>query len=519
MYAFVAFVFAAAFSCGSLNAISAKAATTPTYDTFKMENGAAVRIQTVEQEDGSQKETNGIRFSADISAEEYTALTEYGAKFGFVIVAKDILGNTELEADTVFGENSAFYFAGQEAVAGKKKATNVRAEYADVDGDGTKELCGALTNLLTSNLTRAFVGRGYVAIPSASETVAQEDGITQTVVTAYEYHFAPYYADDGNIADDIKNNTRSMYYIAQKAIEAKDANTAVLQEKYISVYSSSNYKYIVNYHYTALDGTETIVSEGKYAPLNSSVDISGNIQEKVTYQEKEYQLSSVSNEGKPRSGLVYATLLQEFDVYYNQVDENVVNVQTKLESMLTAENASETYFGGTMEYVDNQLSATDKYGSFSWLASGRETVTLSQQFLAELRASGVQTLRVKTIYATVEGLAGIFFDSGCVAITSGYAYEYHFSSRENDVADTEQQKLVGTLTVADGKTYLTTGVDGYIYFDIRNVTGDIVLTAYEGSTEVKHSGSEAMVDWIMDDFTVLTQSVDELTGDGLIIIR
>lgn len=516
MYAFVALVCATSFLSSTLNGINAKAATVPTYDTFKMENGAAVRIQTVEQEDGLQKETNGIRFSADISAEEYTALTDYGAKFGFVIVAKDILGNTELEADTVFGENSAFYFAGQEAVSGKKKATNVRAEYADVDGDGTKELCGALTNLLTSNLTRAFVGRGYVAIPSASETVAQEDGTTQTVVTAYEYHFAPYYADDGNIADDIKNNTRSMYYIAQKAIEAKDANTAVLQEKYISVYSSNNYKYIVNYHYTALDGTETIVSEGKYAPLNSSVDISGSIQDKVTYQEKEYQLSSVANAGKPRSGLVYATILQEFDVYYNEVG---ANVQTKLEDMLTADGASAKYFNSTMEYVDNQLSATDEYGSFSWLASGRKTVTLSQQFLAELRASGVQTLRVKTIYATVEGLAGIFFDSGCVAITSGYAYEYHFSSRENDVTDTEQQKLVGTLTVADGKTYLTTGVDGYIYFDIRNVTGDIVLTAYEGSTEVKHSGSEAMVDWIMDDFTVLTQSVDELTGDGLIIIR
>lgn len=517
MYAFVAFVFAAAFSCGSLNAISAKAATTPTYDTFKMENGAAVRIQTVEQEDGSQKETNGIRFSADISADEYTALTDYGAKFGFIIVAKDILGNTELEADTVFGENSAFYFgASSEAVAGKKKATNVRAEYTDIDDDGTKELCGALTNLIPSNLTRAFVGRGYVAIPSASETVTNEDGTTQTVVTAYEYHFAPYYADDGNIADDIKNNTRSMYYIAQKAIEAKDANSAVLQEKYISVYSSNNYKYIVNYHYTALDGTETSVTEGKYAPLNSSVDISGSIQEKVTYQEKEYQLSSVANAGKPRSGLVYATILQEFDVYYNEVG---ANVQTKLEDMLTADGASAKYFNSTMEYVDNQLSSTDKLGNWSFLAPGRKTVTFNKAFLAELRAIGVQTLRVKTIYATVEGLAGIFFDSGCVAITSGYGTQYHFSSRENDVTDTSTQKLIGTLTVSEGKTYLTTGSDGYIYFDIRNVTGDIVLTAYEGSTEVKHSGSEAMVDWSMDDFSVLTQSVDELTGDGLIIIK
>ena len=505
--------------CASMgvSAINVSAETALTYSTFKMQNGASVRIGSVADEESGRIVDGGLRFSADISESEYNALISAGSKFGFIIAASDKLGSLELDEKNVFTDPQVYYAGQENPDTTKVMVTNVRAEYANVDDDNEYELCGALTSIKESNLTRAFIGRAYVAIPTATETVENANGETETVVTSWEYHFAPYYADDGNIADDVKNNTRSMYYVAQKAVEAKDVNSATLNENYISKLSNRNYKYIINYHYTALDGTEATVAQEQFDTLNKEVEIT--VENQVEYNGKKYELSETANADQPRSGLVYATLLQTFDVFYNQIaEEGEVNVQTKLESMLTADGASKKYFDETMEYVDNELSATDEYGSWSWLASGRETVTFNQAFLSELRASGVQTLRVKTIYAAVEGLAGIFWNSGCVAITSGYDSIYHFSSRENDVTATNE-KLAGTLTIANGKTYLTTGADGYIYFDIRKVSGDIVLTAYEGQEEVKHAGSEAMVNWILDDFTVLTNSVDSLKGEGLIIIN
>lgn len=518
--AVAAFIMGGCASIG-VSAINVSAETTLTYNTFKMQNGASVRIGSVADEESGQIVDGGLRFSADISESEYNALISAGSKFGFIIAASDKLGSLELDEKNVF-TNPQVYYAGQENPDTTKiMVTNVRAEYANVDDDSEYELCGALTSIKESNLTRAFIGRAYVAIPTATETVENANGETETVVTSWEYHFAPYYADDGNIADDVKNNTRSMYYVAQKAVEAKDVNSDTLNENYISKLSNRNYKYIINYHYTALDGTETTVAQEQFDTLNKEVEIT--VENQVEYNGKKYELSETANADQPRSGLVYATLLQTFDVYYNQIAEKgEVNVQTKLESMLTADGASTKYFDGTMEYVDNELSATDDNSGLGFFTTGRESVTFTYDFLFELYESGVRTLRVKTIYATMEILGGIAqVPSECVVV-KGYNTEYHFSNREDDITDTSTQKLVGTMTTVENKTYLTAGADGYIYFDIRYVREyglEIQFVSYRTALWGNEIHSEVAVDWVMDDFTVMTETVDSLKGEGLIIIK
>ena len=514
--AVAAFIMGGCASIG-VSAINVSAETALTYNTFKMQNGASVRIGSVADEESGRIVDGGLRFSADISESEYNALISAGSKFGFIIAASDKLGSLELDEKNVF-TNPQVYYAGQENPdTTKVMVTNVRAEYANVDDDSEYELCGALTSIKESNLTRAFIGRAYVAIPTATETVENANGETETVVTSWEYHFAPYYADDGNIADDVKNNTRSMYYVAQKAVEAKDVNSDTLNENYISKLSNRNYKYIINYHYTALDGTETTVAQEQFDTLNKEVKIT--VENQIEYNGKKYELSETANADQPRSGLVYATLLQTFDVYYNQIaEEGEVNVQAKLESMLTAANASSDYFDSTMEYVDNELSATDDNSGLGFFTTGRESVTFTKKFLSELYDSGVRTLRVKTIYATMEILGGMAqVPSECVVV-KGYNTEYHFSNREDDITDTSTQKLVGTMTTVENKTYLTAGADGYIYFDIRYVS-EIQFVSYRTALWGNEIHSEVAVDWVMDDFTVLTEDVDTLQGEGLIIIK
>ena len=73
-----------------LSLTTAQAATIENTSTFKMEKGAAARIKTLTDKDGNEVESNGLRFSAEISQEEYTALKDAGARFGAVIVAKDL---------------------------------------------------------------------------------------------------------------------------------------------------------------------------------------------------------------------------------------------------------------------------------------------------------------------------------------------------------------------------------------------------------------------------------------------
>ena len=199
-----------------------------------MENGAAARIKSLTDSDGNVVESNGMRFSAEISVTEFENLKSAGAKFGVVIVANDLLKDTKIDANTVFGTNPSFYFTNEEG-GDKSKIAMLHISnpaYQNIDEDEQIEICGSIVNIQTSNFTRSFVGRAYVAIPKEN---------AETGEIEYEYHFAPYYNDN------ISNNTRCIYYIAQRAIEENKPEATTLKQKYIDPFAETDrYK---NYNY------------------------------------------------------------------------------------------------------------------------------------------------------------------------------------------------------------------------------------------------------------------------------
>lgn len=531
----------AACACVSMGAkaIDVNAATTPTYATFKMQEGASVRVGNVKDENDVVIDS-GLRFCAEISADEYNALIGVGAKFGMIIAASDQLGDVELNEKNVF-EDPLVYYDGQEnADTSKIMVTNVRAEYADVDNDGAKEICGALTNIKESNLTRPFVGRAYVAIPSKTETVETEDGTTE-----YEYHFAPYYANDGYTADDVQNNTRSVYYVAQKAVEAGDSSSDelkdALKEDYINKLSNKNYKYIINYHYKDADTTETHLQTAKFARLNSTVTMDKETEypDEITRTladgtKKTYELAPVTNAGLARSGLVYATLLQEFHVYYiEKTASEEQNAQATLENMISDTTKAELYFEGKLAYnaETGELEATTESGWAGLISPGQKSVIFTPAFIYELQQAGAKYLRVKTIYATPTELFGLISitETTCVKVEGYYTSSQHFSNRDSSI---ETEGTIGGLTTVDEKTYLTAGSDGYIYFDISkaikldgsNYTYNDgsaaegitfkACNAYNGDNHASEMGRE----WIIKELAALTAE-QVPTGEGLIIVQ
>ena len=374
--------------CGAFSSLSiktAKAEDSLTYASFTMEEGAAVRLV-----DGS----NGLRFSAEISEMEYAALNDAGARFGMLIVANDIIGGNaaNLTEETVFGKNPSFYFTNEEGGDTSKPAMlNVTASCQNIDEDTNVEICGSIVNIKTGNLTRPFVGVAYVAIPSASETVINEDGTTEKVVTDYEYHFAPYYGDD------MANNTRCMYYVAQKAIEAGN-NAAVLQTNYIEAFASRAegklYKYNVVHHYIAANGAETTETEVQGGALNAT--IGAQAKSKTGYV---YDMERTASADK---GLVYAAGMQTLHIYYKtgSAEELLKDLfGTTEESRL---EASKKYCGGTLTLDENGNLISVDTGSTGLAGSGQITVVFTPEFIYELQRLGYTEIKADSISATSE---------------------------------------------------------------------------------------------------------------------
>lgn len=265
--------------------------------TFVMQEGASVQLfkrPSDESEPSTQNTVvpdNSMKFIAEISADEYDSLKNVGARFGMLIVAKDLIKDVALTPETVFGADSPFYFTNktENKVEGKKAMINITSpSCVNIDTDSNMEICGSIINIKLSNFTRSYVGLAYVQIPS-------ENG--------YEYQFAKFYNDD------MANNTRCLYYVAQRALgdaeldlnneeideagkEAAQDTITALNTTYFDKfnitdnerYSTLDYMYKVQHHYiehdSHLEGTgeaqHVIVythEEIFYAPLHSQQEI------------------------------------------------------------------------------------------------------------------------------------------------------------------------------------------------------------------------------------------------------
>lgn len=174
-----------------------------------MVKGASMRIGSAEE--GNTEESTGLRFTMQVSKADYEALdkTQYeNIEWGMLIAPVENVKAAEFNAENLFGANAKYVFNEENAAEGKYAAINVTetaltpASETNLkidNADNYYVFSGYMHTIKAGNLTRGFVGRGYVKYTVKGEETPQ-------------YKFAEYFG--GNA----ENNTRSAYYVAQKYV-------------------------------------------------------------------------------------------------------------------------------------------------------------------------------------------------------------------------------------------------------------------------------------------------------------
>ena len=464
-------------------ATKASAATIQNTTTFTMEEGAAARIKSLVDENGNTVENNGLRFSAEISLTEYESLKAAGAKFGAVIVAKDLAKTVEITEETVFGASPSFYFS-NETQEGNGKIAMLHVSSAaceNIDADENVEICGSIVNIAVSNFTRSFIGRVYIAMPQTDEG---------GVVTGYTYQFAPYYEDK------VENNTRCIYYVAQRAVEEEAQNATVLKEKYLDEFAKTDrftnyqYRYFVEHHYVESGdiGEESLIyteTESFYAQLNSAVSAYPIAKPLVDELEGMDFIFDVAISKETQTGLVYAAGMQTLHMYYvksTNISEGdkAQTLETVLKEFLSTKpedvqknfdvNTSE---GGTWsaEPIPLEGGAPTGINLKTQSPNNDQVVTLSKDFFANLHAYGVETVSF-SFYAKKNGQ---------------YVSAYNMYKGDTDIdmpftdspTDTEKDRV--TINISDLM------VDGAVVYGLR--------------IEIENKASSNIGDYIFENLT------------------
>lgn len=193
-----------------------------------MVKGASMRIGSAEE--GNTEESTGLRFTMQVSKADYEALdkTQYeNIEWGMLIAPVESVKAAEFNAENLFGANAKYVFNEENAAEGKYAAINVTetaltpASETNLkidNADNYYVFSGYMHTIKAGNLTRGFVGRGYVKYTVKGEETPQ-------------YKFAEYFGGDA------ENNTRSAYYVAAKYVDDTEVTNAAaktyVQEKYL----------------------------------------------------------------------------------------------------------------------------------------------------------------------------------------------------------------------------------------------------------------------------------------------
>ena len=204
-----AFAFLAASLVGGGVALAnAEEKGTKTFDdiALTMAKGASMRIGT----DEHFTET-GLRFTMQVSKTDYTQLNAdlyESIEWGMLIAPVENVKAAEFNAENLFGANAKYVFNEETAAEGKYEAINVTETALTLasetnlgieNAENYYVFSGYMHSVRAENLTRGFVGRGYVKYTVKGEETPQ-------------YKFAEYFG--GNA----ENNTVSAYYVAQKYV-------------------------------------------------------------------------------------------------------------------------------------------------------------------------------------------------------------------------------------------------------------------------------------------------------------
>ena len=131
-----------------------------------VENPLAVAVSTDVKASIRMNQVNGIRFYTTVDQEKIAALEADGAtvEMGTLIAPKDLLGDTELTLDLA-------ELATPKAVNVKYQAKNEDGSYNYyTEGSNFSGIVGTIANVKEANITRDFVGRGYVKVTKGENT-------------------------------------------------------------------------------------------------------------------------------------------------------------------------------------------------------------------------------------------------------------------------------------------------------------------------------------------------------------
>ena len=349
------------------------------YEDFMMRKGAAVRLV-----EGS----NGLRFAADFSAETKELFGD-DVTYGMIIVPRDYLtSGYELNYENFFGANKRFSHTGE---TGKKAFINMEGLTPSLSEDGTYAIYGSITDILEKNITREFVGCGYVVDASGN------------------YTFARYYNDE------LDHNARSMYYVAQRSIEA-DEYVDELQDLYVDTYKNylteNGKTYYVDYQVNhVLLGEKTITTTYR-AELNSTVTVEP--EEFAGYQ-------ALSGEGISKT--IYANKANEFTFYYESIVDTVGIEAFAIPKL----DASNNYHNDYNEKVASDLVAAG-VNTIIYAGAGTGGVTTQNEvdnlkaLIRYMHTYGIDTIvEMKGVYFSAEELgADSFFPDFSDCVNEGF---------------------------------------------------------------------------------------------------
>lgn len=196
-----------------------------------------------------------------------------------VIAPVESVKAAEFNAENLFGANAKYVFNEENAAEGKYAAINVTetaltpASETNLkidNADNYYVFSGYMHSVREENLTRGFVGRGYVKYTVKGEETPQ-------------YKFAEYFGGDA------ENNTRSAYYVAAKYVADTEVTNAAaktyVQEKYLK---NATALATANVEITADNYLEDITIGTYKTEVSNSETVSAKIGEK-------YDLTAAGN--------------------------------------------------------------------------------------------------------------------------------------------------------------------------------------------------------------------------------
>ncbi len=433
--------------------------------SFRMAYGAGVRFNP-----NATEEKTGIRFIANLSDSAYESLQalDGDVTYGMVIVPADIVKNNPLTLENLFGVNSAvatYCFEDPKEEGEEEGCTCTKQHIASVQytslaegekGDGLKDLRGSLVDIKEDNFTREFIGMAYM----------EYNGTYVLADNAY---------GENDKISDVKNNTRSMAYVAQLAIEDnQDDSENTLYNTYLKDLAETyEFAYTVN-HYLPDENGEygDPVTETAWGTLNEEVDakhiLNSEVEDADSY--KAYKLYEIDSTQGNSTSLVYANGKTVLNAYYvpmdttfpivvNNSDWYLMGAQKNLTGATTTWHDSVTLNNVTKENVV-QITTTvaDEY------TAGKFRIALSGKGYEKAKANDFSYIKLH-MYIDCDNTVNTFnFLSKNTTVASGIAtrqwVDVIIPLAKLNQANTELT-LNGDYTKANFETYNAFGKYGY----------------------------------------------------------